>query len=68
MPAKKASKGGKKAGPVIPKTLTIASGKGASLATITRNLEIALGRIGCRACRSGIDKIVIGDRVINRIR
>ena len=66
MPTKKAAKPTKKA--VVPKTLTVTSGRGAKFPTIVRDLERALGRVGCRGCRSGIDKIVIADPVINAIK
>jgi hypothetical protein len=68
MPTKKAAKSTKKAIAKPPKTLTVTSGRGAKLPTIVRDLERALGRVGCRGCRSGIDKIVITDPVINVIK
>jgi hypothetical protein len=63
--SKKAAKSSKKAGPVSrPKTLTISSRPGAKLPTIIKDMEVALGKVGCRGCRSGIDKIIIGDTVM----
>ena len=63
--SKKAAKSSKKAGPVArPKTLNVSSRPGAKLPTIIKDIEVALGRVGCRGCRSGIDKIIIGDFVM----
>ena len=67
MPASKkaAAKGGSKKAIAItrPKTLTVGTGRSALLPQIIKNLEVALGKVGCRGCRSGIDRIVIGDLV-----
>lgn len=66
---KAAAKGGsKKAVVAVPRTLTIGTGKNAQLPQIIKNLEVALGKVGCRGCRSGIDKIVIGDLVQKGIK
>jgi len=66
---KKAAKSTKKAAVIRPpKTLTVYSRPSAKLPTIIRDLEVALGRVGCRGCRSGIDKIIIADPVINAIK
>jgi len=67
MPASKkaAKKGGsKKAALTRPRTLNVGTGRNAQLPQIIKNLEVALGRIGCRGCRSGLDKITIGDTVM----
>jgi hypothetical protein len=66
---KATAKGGsKKAAAPKRKSLTVGSGKNSSLPQIVKNLEVALGRIGCRGCRSGLDKIVIGDLVMKKTR
>lgn len=64
--AKKATKATAKV--AVPKTLAVASRPGAKLTTIIKDIETALGKVGCRACRSGIDKIVIGDPVMNKTK
>ncbi len=71
MPASKkaAAKGGsKKAVVTKARNLTVGTGKNAQLPQIVKNLEVALGKIGCRGCRSGLDKIVIGDLVMKGIK
>ncbi|HEY3038077.1 MAG TPA: hypothetical protein VGJ66_05030 [Pyrinomonadaceae bacterium] len=68
MATKKAAKSAKSAAVVRPKTLTVASRPGAKLPTIVRDLEVALGKVGCRGCRSGIDKIIIGDPVMGAVK
>jgi hypothetical protein len=70
MPTKKAAKksGTKKLATKRPRSLTVGTGRHARLPELVREMEKALGRIGCEGCRSGLDKIVLGDRVINRIR
>lgn len=68
MPTKKAATSTKKAIAKPPRTLTVSSRPGAKLPTIIKDIEVALGRVGCRGCRSGIDKIVITDPVINAIK
>lgn len=66
---KAAAKGGsKKAVVAKPRSLTVGTGKNSQLPQIVKNLEVALGKIGCRACRSGLDKIVIGDLVMKGIK
>jgi hypothetical protein len=64
---KKAASKSKKA-PARPKSLNIATKPGSRLPVIVRNLERALGRIGCQACLSGINRIVIGDVVMSKIK
>jgi hypothetical protein len=68
MPAKKAVKAAPKAAIKVPKTLNVASSPKSSLSTIMKNVEVALGKVGCRGCRSGIDKIIIGDLVQKGIK
>jgi hypothetical protein len=66
---KAAAKGGsKKAAAARPRNLTVGTGRNAKFPQIVRNLEVALGKIGCRGCRSGLDKIVIGDTVMKGIK
>ena len=68
MPASKkaAAKKGSKKAVAIPRsrTLSVGTGRNAQLPQIIKNLEVALGKIGCRGCRSGLDKITIGDTVM----
>jgi hypothetical protein len=64
--SKKAAKSTKKAGPITrPRTLNVPSKSTAKLPTIIKDIEVALGKVGCRGCRSGIDKIIIGDAVMH---
>lgn len=67
MPARKPAKPGK-ATKIMPKTLSVSSSPGAPLKQIIRDVELALGKVGCRGCRSGIDKIIIGDLVTKGIK
>ena len=70
MPTKKAAKksGTKKVATKRSRSLLVPTKRAAKLPELVREMEKALGRIGCRGCRSGLDRIVLGDRVINRIR
>jgi hypothetical protein len=68
MATKKSAKSASTKKPAVPKTLTVGSRPTAKLPTIIRDLETALGRVGCRGCRSGIDKIVIGDPVMGAVK
>ena len=68
MPTKKAAVAKPKAPIKMPKSLAVGSSPGAKFETMVKNLQTALGKVGCRGCRSGIDKIVIGDIVQQKVR
>ena len=68
MATKKSAKAASTKKPAVPRTLNVGSRPSAKLPTIIKDLETALGKVGCRGCRSGIDKIVIGDPVINAVK
>jgi hypothetical protein len=65
-----AKAGGKKAkaAATTGKTLTLEVGPNARFGTIATQLEKAFKRAGCPACRSGIDRLVLQDRVLRNIR
>ncbi|HEY0430518.1 MAG TPA: hypothetical protein VGC61_01835 [Pyrinomonadaceae bacterium] len=65
---KKAAATKTKATVSVPKTLSVGSRPGAKFETLVKDLQTALGKVGCRGCRSGIDKIVIGDIVQQKLR
>lgn len=46
------------------KDLRVLAGRNAGIKDIQKALERALGLIGCRGCRSGIDRIVFDDIVL----
>jgi hypothetical protein len=48
------------------KDLRVAAPKDASLKTINDLIARKLGELGCRACRSGIDRIVFEDIIAGR--
>ena len=70
--AKKASaKGDAKKSPaatIATSTLTVKASPKSRFVTIAVELERAFKRAGCPGCRSGIDKIVFQDQVINKVK
>lgn len=51
----------------VPVTeLRIASKPNASFDVLIKDLRSALGKLGCEGCRSGLERIVLGDLIRQR--
>jgi hypothetical protein len=45
------------------KTLTVPTSRSAKITTLITDIRKALGRTACGGCRSGIDRIILQDRI-----